>query len=714
MADGFQPPPPLFPPQFQQPTQMFPPQFQPPSFQPRHLQHSPRFLTPPNFQPRHLQHPRFLPPPIFQPRDCHPPPRFQPPARFDNPNQSDLHPPPRFQPPARFDNHYQSDLHPPSRFQPSAQFDNPNQRAFTTLQQVTTETSSGTKENTSETSSATTGETTSAYFSGSKDIWNDLTEDDIRGPLTGYTGTVDELYELYDKHSILLGFSIRKNTLRRDQKTGEIKERYFCCSKEGKRKENTKNTKKEEATVSSESKQKEQSKNARQQNLTRTGCNASIRLKLQKDGKFIVFHHVIEHNHALTRESLQNFERSQRKIDEEKGKVIEGLTLSGITPADSYRYMCNEAGDARVVGHTLVDHMNFTSRLKMKRLEGKDTQAVVNMLIKRGEEDPNFYFRVKVNEANQVISMFWRDGMMQEDYDVYGDVCVFDTTFRTNKYNLVCAPFLGVNNHWSNVMFGCAFIADEKTHTFVWLLETFLDSMGGKAPITIFTDQDQAMANAIEQVFPNTRHRLCLWHLQKNAVSRFGDLKADNTFKDTFKKCLYRCYNEEEFETTWFDMITKYNLQDHDWFTNLYTIKEKWCTALNKDFFSAAILSSQREQITSLTEFFHIFGATVDRWRYQEDQNEYDCGNALPKSDFPMVGMIKHAANVYTLTLFRDFEKEFKYAMGCISNVNYINGNFFGYKVQHESWPEHTAHYVAFDPTTNSIKCTCRNFEESG
>ena len=77
-------------------------------------------------------------------------------------------------------------------------------------------------------------------------------------------------------------------------------------------------------------------------------------------------------------------------------------------------------------------------------------------------------------------------------------------------------------------------------------------------------------------------------------MSRFGDLKADNTFKDTFKKCLYRCYNEEEFETTWFDMITKYNLQDHDWFTNLYTIKEKWCTALNKDFFSAGILSSQR------------------------------------------------------------------------------------------------------------------------
>ncbi|XP_021852671.2 protein FAR1-RELATED SEQUENCE 5-like [Spinacia oleracea] len=305
------------------------------------------------------------------------------------------------------------------------------------------------------------------------------------------------------------------------------------------------------------------------------------------------------------------------------------------------------------------------------------------MLIQRGEEDPTFFYRVKLNEENQVISMYWRDKMMREDYDVYGDVCVFDTTFRTNKYNLVCAPFVGVNNHWSNVMFGCAFIADEKTNTLVWLLEAFLESMGEKEHITIFTDQDQAMANAIEQVFPNTRHRLCLWHLQNNVVSRFGDLKADNTFKDTFKKCLYRCYNEKEFETTWSESTNN-------------------------------AIGFKGNKSTSLTEFFNIFGETVDRWMYQEDQNEYDCGNSFPKSGFPMVGMIKHAENVYTLTLFRDFEKEFKYAMVCISNVYYINGNFFGYKVQLESWPEHTAKYVAFDPTTNSIKCTCRNFEESG
>ena len=89
---------------------------------------------------------------------------------------------------------------------------------------------------------------------------------------------------------------------------------------------------------------------------------------------------------------------------------------------------------------------------------------------------------------------------MLEDYKIYGDVVVFDTTYRTNRYNLICAPFVGINNHWMNTMFACAFIGDEKTNSFIWLLETFKKSMENKCSTSIFTDQDQAMNNAIEKV----------------------------------------------------------------------------------------------------------------------------------------------------------------------------------------------------------------------
>lgn len=92
-----------------------------------------------------------------------------------------------------------------------------------------------------------------------------------------------------------------------------------------------------------------------------------------------------------------------------------------------------------------------------------------------------------MNQLNQATNFFWRDGRSKLDYDCFGDVVSFDTTFRLNKYNLICAPFVGVNHHWKNMLFGCAFLLDESTHSYVWLFESFLESMGNTQPKTIFT-----------------------------------------------------------------------------------------------------------------------------------------------------------------------------------------------------------------------------------
>ena len=55
--------------------------------------------------------------------------------------------------------------------------------------------------------------------------------------------------------------------------------------------------------------------------------------------------------------------------------------------------------------------------------------------------------------------------------------------------------------------------------SFKWLFETFLSAMSGKQPKTIFTDQSAAMANAIEDVFPESNHRLCVWHIIRMLLS---------------------------------------------------------------------------------------------------------------------------------------------------------------------------------------------------
>ncbi|KAL4304060.1 hypothetical protein GQ457_10G006960 [Hibiscus cannabinus] len=76
-------------------------------------------------------------------------------------------------------------------------------------------------------------------------------------------------------------------------------------------------------------------------------------------------------------------------------------------------------------------------------------------------------------------------------------------------------------------MFECAFLLDEVATSFVWLFKSFLESIRNQAPKTIMTDQDHAISKAIEEVFPNSCLRLCLWHISKNVPSHLGSLNAN-------------------------------------------------------------------------------------------------------------------------------------------------------------------------------------------
>ncbi|XP_021747548.1 protein FAR1-RELATED SEQUENCE 5-like [Chenopodium quinoa] len=228
----------------------------------------------------------------------------------------------------------------------------------------------------------------------------------------------------------------------------------------------------------------------RQVAITRSNCKACIRAKVNKEGKFEVVAHVIQHNHELTRSQWHYLHRSERKMTEEKAEAIKTMKSSGLTTMDTYNNMATEAGGEQNIGHSVVDHLNFCSRLRMEQIEAGEAQTLVNILNQEQSKDPNFFFRVKFGKDGRISNIFWRVSMMLEDYRIYGDMLVFDTTYGTNRYNLICAPFVGINNPWHNCMFACSFIGDEKTDSFVWLLETFLKAMENKKPTSIFTDQD--------------------------------------------------------------------------------------------------------------------------------------------------------------------------------------------------------------------------------
>lgn len=77
---------------------------------------------------------------------------------------------------------------------------------------------------------------------------------------------------------------------------------------------------------------------------------------------------------------------------------------------------------------------------------------------------------------------------------------------------MVFVPFTGIDHHQKCVTFGAALLSNEKYESYCWMLECFLKTHGKQPPLAL-TDQDAALRKAVLEIFPDSHHRLCMWHI---------------------------------------------------------------------------------------------------------------------------------------------------------------------------------------------------------
>ena len=88
----------------------------------------------------------------------------------------------------------------------------------------------------------------------------------------------------------------------------------------------------------------------------------------------------------------------------------------------------------------------------------------------------------------------------------------------------------------------------------------------GKKLKSIFTDQDVAMAKALASQWPETCHRLCIWHIYQNAAKQLSNVfEKFKDFTKDFSSCIYDYEDEEDFLNAWKNMLGKYNLKNNNW-----------------------------------------------------------------------------------------------------------------------------------------------------
>ncbi|XP_035835705.1 protein FAR1-RELATED SEQUENCE 2-like [Helianthus annuus] len=186
---------------------------------------------------------------------------------------------------------------------------------------------------------------------------------------------------------------------------------------------------------------------------------------------------------------------------------------------------------------------------------------VINRMTDKKQYLADYSFEYFVDDGKRLTGLFWADGLCKLNYMEFGDVISFDATFKTNRYKMVFVPFTGIDNH---------------SHLGCWHQRSF-----GRQPNVVVTDQDPAMKQAIEEVFPISRHRSCMWHIMKKVADKVGHELCNN---DEFKRRMCDIVwtdsiEPEEFEKQWKLVMIEFGLTENKWIDDMFGMRSMWIPA---------------------------------------------------------------------------------------------------------------------------------------
>ncbi|XP_038707299.1 protein FAR1-RELATED SEQUENCE 5-like [Tripterygium wilfordii] len=387
--------------------------------------------------------------------------------------------------------------------------------------------------------------------------------------------SLDEAHNFYNEYAREAGFSTRLWSTKKNN-SGEIIRREMVCYKQSSRKKVELNNVR-----------------TRKRGITREGCNVKICfIKSESNKKFIVSIFFEAHNHVLTTPRKVHLLRSHRSMSSAKKDLTQQLSAANVSISQQIGIFEVEAGGIENVGCIEKDFYN-ARRDEVKMYAGHDAQMLYEYFESQKARNPEYYFAINMDPENKITHCFWEDVECKKAYQVFGDVVVFDTTYNTNRYGMIFVPFVGVNHHGQTILFACAFLSDETTESFLWLLKQFLSCMQEGPPKMIITDQYPAMGKAIAEVLPNIVHRFCMWHILNKFSEKLDAVKWRDNYP-SFHKCKWNSSSPEEFEFGWAEVVDQSGLSSNAWLKSVYDIRFMWIPAYVNDTFFVGMSSSQR------------------------------------------------------------------------------------------------------------------------
>ncbi|CAH9092994.1 unnamed protein product, partial [Cuscuta epithymum] len=269
----------------------------------------------------------------------------------------------------------------------------------------------------------------------------------------------------------------------------------------------------------------------------------------------------------------------------------------------------------------------------------------------------------------------------------------------------------------------------ENCESYVWILKAFLEAKPGPPPNVIITDQDPALAKAINFVLPNIYHRYCMWHIIRKIPEKVGgvinSLDGFNRIYGIIK------YSETpyEFEAEWKKLVNEVGLEENEWISYMFQVRDHWVPAYFKNVFAACMSSTQISETThsflkkyvykgcGFNEFVTRFDRALSRQRERENQMDHKDRNGRPKLQYGTQVELQ-MANTYTSTMFREFQIGLHNCFTYSLDENVEEGDNIVFKLTYRGVSNDIeikrSRVVHFNRLTQIGSCSCKQFEFMG
>ena len=151
-----------------------------------------------------------------------------------------------------------------------------------------------------------------------------------------------------------------------------------------------------------------------------------------------------------------------------------------------------------------------------------------------------------IKDAKQTsIGYLYQDKKMENDWSIYGQFLIMDSTFKVIDKSWSLFALVGVDNNKKTTMFSWFLLANETYSLLYQAFSWFLHNNNRNINRSYITDKDFAERKVLTEFLPKSKRYLCRFHVLKFwknyiTISRFAiskEQRADNL--DSLKKIIY-------------------------------------------------------------------------------------------------------------------------------------------------------------------------------